>query len=712
MRKRIAWIFLVILLIITCLQFLRSSWKKLFLFEDRFTKEAFAESDQEVRDLLYYLNGQFSRRAGFEERINATEFIRSDLSARCVAFFSYLEEVDSQWTFPKFRSDAYEKLIDKKGKFFLKEYEKLHKEKEDVEYAPTKAQKKAIDTLFEESLRKTLDNEQEMIDAATIHRIYGKCFLNGKSSDSSLQKMFRKWTKKVLFYLDDIYPTITEETIVEDQEKLVSVPINLFENNEDIANIVDYIQKTSKGKGIVISATSLHYKDVVRLIITLRALNNRYPIQIVHRGDLNMNSRKNIVLAATLDYADILSTKKKKKQVDVAIKSLLLENAKKFGSKFEKQTIHFVNVKKVLEKNHRYLISGYYNKLMAVLFSSFEEVMLLDSDVVPLVSMDTFFKSEQYSKNHALFFKDRTLLDSNDFIETNFFAKLFPREDTVDSLFDIDSVTNFTLKNNYLSGYRHFQEAGVIVIDKVKHLSGVLMLLSLSIWEEPVRGAIWGDKELYWLGLSVAGDEKYEFNLFSAASIGQYSDPTLSHYPQSSGKELCSSHPGHIDDKGRLMWINSGFKYCKKNNFYGDNTEFPLSELGKDVLSSLYEEPLQIKNAVIPPDPLPLRDLIECRFDTEKCAYEGRTSYIKFDVDEYSAKENVNQVFNSNPHKGWIKSSICSGYQYCAYEFFDEITKDTKENGMTYKQGKIFDFSDVTPKYEYLGNVWINGQVS
>ena len=47
------------------------------------------------------------------------------------------------------------------------------------------------------------------------------------------------------------------------------------------------------------------------------------------------------------------------------------------------------------------------------------------------------------------------------------------------------------------------------------------MMFPLALWSEPVQSSIWGDKEMYWLGLSMAGDENYEFNKYAAASVGE-----------------------------------------------------------------------------------------------------------------------------------------------------------------------------------------------
>lgn len=90
-------------------------------------------------------------------------------------------------------------------------------------------------------------------------------------------------------------------------------------------------------------------------------------------------------------------------------------------------------------------------------------------------------------------------------------------------------------------------------------------MFPLCLWTEPINSSVWGDKDLFWSSLSCAADENYEFNEYSAASVGERTtDEKRKYYPNSQSNELCSTHPGHINEEGKLLWINSGFSYCKK----------------------------------------------------------------------------------------------------------------------------------------------------
>ncbi|KAF8002074.1 hypothetical protein HF325_003039 [Metschnikowia pulcherrima] len=196
-------------------------------------------------------------------------------------------------------------------------------------------------------------------------------------------------------------------------------------------------------------------------------------------------------------------------------------------------------------------------------------------------------------------------MDRNDWIETNYFAKLMPHSSyELDMIMGIKPVTNHTLNNLYMKGWRHHQEAGLVMLNKRRHFRSLLTLLTLTLWGEPVKSLIWGDKEMYWLAMSMAGDEDYTFNQYGAASVGELTlQNDLKHYNNTAASELCSSHPGHVSADGQLLWINSGFSYCKKNGYARDKLRFPFSAFeDKEDVKSLYENPLKIRHAILPPE--------------------------------------------------------------------------------------------------------------
>ena len=80
-------------------------------------------------------------------------------------------------------------------------------------------------------------------------------------------------------------------------------------------------------------------------------------------------------------------------------------------------------------------------------------------------------------------------------------------------------------------------------------------MFPLCLWTEPINSSVWGDKDLFWSSLSCAADENYEFNEYSAASVGERT----------------------TDEKGNIIQIVKAMNFVqlilvismKKGNYYG-----------------------------------------------------------------------------------------------------------------------------------------------
>ena len=68
----------------------------------------------------------------------------------------------------------------------------------------------------------------------------------------------------------------------------------------------------------------------------------------------------------------------------------LLEHYKNYGSEFPIQDLTFVNIAGCVSRPYRFSFPGYSNKILAMLYSSFEEIILFDADVVPTVNPQNF----------------------------------------------------------------------------------------------------------------------------------------------------------------------------------------------------------------------------------------------------------------------------------------------------------------------------------
>ncbi|GMF04802.1 unnamed protein product [Ambrosiozyma monospora] len=237
-------------------------------------------------------------------------------------------------------------------------------------------------------------------------------------------------------------------------------------------------------------------------------------------------------------------------------------------------------------------------------------------------------------------------------------------------MFGIETTTYKTLGTKYMTlGYGHLLESGVVAINRSLFWPGLFITLHLS-QVRPVHENVWGDKELFWIGQSIAGNENYEFNDYWAAAVGQLTPD--SQRTAFKSRELCSTHPGHISsDTDELMWVNSGLQTCRQAQTYETDFEVYNATLGFDdkyQLKEYYESTLKIESALIPPDSLYWVDYL----DTPR-----------------------------EPRQGFIKQYNCAAYWWCAYDTIGG--SEFPEH-----QGKIFNFSveDIV-LFDYVGAVYV-----
>lgn len=686
-------------------------YNKLIL-KNKFDEESFIKADTKMREDLHYSNYEYSGYQKFIKTAGVEKLKSMPIQERCDLFFNQFMKDNKDWSLQSFVSPAFDKdIVNKKG-FFNKIGKRIKNAKpgKGKNYVITLQDNITIEQDYQSMVRRSKKIEQEMADTMTLFRLYGKCFID--NTNQKLNSIYNDLTGKFFSSFTSALPryTFDLELLQENSIPIVN-DLNYFEGqlkpfDSQDSNFIEFLHKNSNGKGILISANNRHERDITKLIRVLRALNNKLPIQIVHRNDLKKSAQNLINLVATTDVDHLLNPTSR--EYDIFKPELeLLNHYKDYGSEFPKQQVFFVDISQSVTNAARREFAGYSNKILALMFCSFKEVIVLDADSVPLVPIEDFFNSAKYKLGGAYMFKDRSLRDYNDWVETNYFAKLMPsQKESIDSLFDM-KVTEKTLGNNYMTGWRHFQEAGVVVIDKQKHFVGILASIFLLLWKDPVKSSVWGEKELYWLGMSMVGDEDYEFNEYAAGSVGKVSvDPKFKYYPNSDAHELCSSHPGHVDSDGKLLWVNSGFDYCKNNGHFQDLNRFPHQQIGSDEVARMYSNPLEVDSVVVPPDLPRFRDVgspvILARENGLKIAWKKR----KLDCDEI--KDDTNQIFDYGPQKGWVKNAICRGYQYCAYDSIEGLESDGTS---TMNKGKFFQFDAETIKnIEFISKVWFTGQ--
>lgn len=258
-------------------------------------------------------------------------------------------------------------------------------------------------------------------------------------------------------------------------------------------------------RGIVICTGNVYFRLAVHLIKQLRYHKCTLPVAIFHNGDADLSRKKQRYF--TKKMANVLT-------VDIS----------------------------TVFKNERG-VQGWDMKPFAVLFSPFKETLLMDADTVLLADPMQLFEDVEYRETGALFFKDRSL---NRLWSDDFFVRIFPWPHSL-------QLTGNALSRRHS---QHQQESGMVLIDKSRHLYGMLMVCLLNMpWQRnkgTIKDFIHGDKETFWMGLELM-QEPYSFMPHNPGSIGQ----PLQHTNKTAPIEhtICGKLI-HFQRDGQLFWMN------------------------------------------------------------------------------------------------------------------------------------------------------------
>lgn len=413
----------------------------------------------------------------------------------------------------------------------------------------------------------TKNSELQIQNTLSHLRIYNACFLNGKSNDFT---NFKTIDDKLFPFFKRSFPKFEYSDGNLDDTILNHIKI---ENNQ---SYWETYQKNIKGKGIVISIGEFNIQDAENLIKSLRFLGNDLKIEFVHGNDVTKTHKIKLQRAATNN---------------------LLFN-KTFSFNENQQSISFVDISNLVDPKYNKRFKSFSNKWLAGIFNSFEEMILLDSDAVPFIKPEEFFEFESYENTGAYFFKDRELADRmqpNNMIEyRNFLPTTLET-----NAFNILKVSpdNLTQTNFFEEKSKHLMESGLIVMNRKTHFIGLLASVHLQFWPKTAK-PVYGDKELWWLGQLLSGNDKYFFDEVDAGAVGVLNEDLVNH-----NASVCSIQLAHFKKNGELLWLNGGLKNCKKRSWKKDfDSQEVLRQTYKNPsqLRNHYKKPLVIEAAIIP----------------------------------------------------------------------------------------------------------------
>ena len=318
------------------------------------------------------------------------------------------------------------------------------------------------------------------------------------------------------------------------------------------AIVEELLNKTTRPRGIVIATGQKDYKMAVHAIRVIRLLNCSLPVEVFYLGkdDLNPNS-----IAFLNSMPDVTA----------------------------------INIENVFD-NTLLKLHGWDIKPFAILGSSFQEVVLMDADVVMVQSPEVMFNFTEYIEHGALFFADRLLrVTKRDY--KSWFDKIIPRPHS-------ETLRNSTLYN---STSDHEQESGVVVIDKRRRLLGLLAtcLLNNGPERKEIHAWTYGDKETFWLGFEISKEPYSIYDKIHGPGIVG----CLVRLANRS-KSVLWGHLAHFTKQGELLWFNDGILFQKRDDPDKLGSFKFMSNVGSWVLNTL--EP----NVLVPLS-LPLSTLID-----------------------------------------------------------------------------------------------------
>ncbi|AEY94837.1 FAAR183Cp [Eremothecium gossypii FDAG1] len=362
------------------------------------------------------------------------------------------------------------------------------------------------------------------------------------------------------------------------------LPEQAFKVDNDLP-FWENLRRSSSGRGIVATVADIHLDQLKRLLHVLDELGNKLPIELVYKGN---------------DFS-----------------RLPIKRLKRYVRQHTKQRVRLVDCSRVLRSTHIPKIKRFMNKWLATIFNSFEEIILLDVDVVPLVPIDSYFKLPGYTKTGALFFKDRTLPEYLPVSCTKAILLLPPSSEEnklwghsmryrtpmtkAGALDRTNSAETEVMYNYFIERYRHQVETGLVVLNRKQRLfslvTSFMIHLNLRFSE-----CFHGDKEVFWLGQLLTGNE-YSIHPMPAAIIGelQQGERKLA----ATEYRICSTQIAHPDTDGTVLWINGGMWNCKDNkaaeeDFSDYNRYFTRKFGSQQKLADWYKQTLKVTGVFSP----------------------------------------------------------------------------------------------------------------
>ena len=341
----------------------------------------------------------------------------------------------------------------------------------------------------------------------------------------------------------------------------------------------------SRGKGIVTTMSLLQIPLFKRHLRILDKLGNTLPIQVVTTAS---------------EYNDVFSS---------ALLSAISQS---------KQQIHLVSLKGITNDNFlEQHDDPFLFKWLAALFNTFEEELLIDADTVLFEPATSYFNISGYQETGTYMYRDRALPVNHTTKCSDYMFRLEPSLEEArltdiklaHTRNDLSEYTPGVCNSEELVYYRFFRDnehnhvdSGVVVLNKRRKFNGLLMGITLNL-APLLDPCSHGDKEFFWLGQLYAG-ELYAINPYSGGAAGELHDDYNDHL-RIHRYTVCSTHIAHLNEQGKLSWVNGGLNRCKRGtcaqlDFEWMSEYFAPFATGVADVERYYNQPAKMDGVLVP----------------------------------------------------------------------------------------------------------------
>jgi hypothetical protein len=309
-------------------------------------------------------------------------------------------------------------------------------------------------------------------------------------------------------------------------------------------NIFYQTLPTFKGRGIVVVINDTTMISGSLLLVTLRRLLCKLPILVCYAGDdLSESNRKFI---ESIQGTTTLAIGAK---LDIPLES----------------------------------IRGSQLRAYSLIYSPFQEVLLLDASVLFFKNPDYLFSDPHYQQCGAVFWKDCKLRSSYwDKKVYDWIRRLIPYRKGDNRILDKKA-------GNYQSGK-------IMIFNKALHKKALEKLATLTREWEIVYNYIHSDKESYWIATELAKEEYY----------------FVPSYPGIIGEihiDMLCGHLLYSDQSGQLLALDDSLFYNGDNRYITDFTHYALFDGNAEWNNTIGSEKC-LKNANVTEIPKELLALI------------------------------------------------------------------------------------------------------